>query len=643
MPVITLPDKRELVFTKPVTVAEVAATIGVGLAKAALAGTVNGVAVDLSYSIDQDASLSIITAKDAIGVDVLRHSCAHLLAQAVQSLFPTAQVTIGPVIENGFYYDFAYKQRSFTPEDLLAIEKKMQELVTADLAVQRFVLSRSDAIQLFTQKGEQYKVEIINAIPGNEDLSFYKQGDFVDLCRGPHVPSTGKIKAFRLMKISGAYWRADAKNEMLQRIYGTAWGDKEELKLYLHQLEEAEKRDHRKLAGKLSLFHFQAESPGMVFWHPKGWTIYRIIENYIRDIQQKYGYQEVKTPQLLEHSLWVKSGHWEQFRENMFIFNNENTHYCLKPMSCPCHVEIFNVGIKSYRDLPLRLAEFGSCHRNEPSGTLHGLMRVRNLVQDDAHIFCTEEQIQAEVALFIQSLYEVYNDFGFSEITICLATRPKEYIGSKEVWELAENALTAAMDGAGLEYKLLAGEGAFYGPKLEFHLKDCIGRGWQCGTIQLDFFMPERLGAQYIACDSSRKTPVMLHRVILGTIERFMGILLEDCAGLLPVWLSPVQVMVMNISDKHADYASKVTNELCGLKFRVEKDLRNEKIGFKIREHTIQKIPYLLVVGDREMNEQKVAVRTREGFDLGSMYTGDFVNKLNYDILQLRRKQISDQ
>jgi threonyl-tRNA synthetase len=643
MPVIKLPDGRELTFNAPIAVADVAASISSGLAKAALAVEVDGVLVDLSYVLEQDSLLRIITAKDAEGLDVIRHSCAHLMAQAVQSIFPGAQVTIGPVIENGFYYDFAYKEHSFTPEDLLVIENKMQELVDADLQVKRFVLSRNDAIQLFTQKGEKYKVEIINSIPGNEDLSFYQQGDFIDLCRGPHVPSTGKLKVFKLMKISGAYWRGDAKNEMLQRIYGTAWGSKEELKLYLRQLEEAEKRDHRKLAQKLNLFNFHAESPGMVFWQPHGWTIYRIMENYIRSIQQKYGYQEVKTPQLLDHSLWAKSGHWEKFRENMFVFSDGDTQHALKPMSCPCHVEIFNIGIKSYRDLPFRLAEFGSCHRNEPSGTLHGLMRVRHLVQDDGHIFCTEAQIQSEVSLFIKSLFEVYRDFGFDEITIFLATRPEKRIGAEESWEVAENALKEALNGAGLEYKLLPGEGAFYGPKIEFHLKDCIGRMWQCGTIQVDFFIPDRLAAHYVAEDGSRKIPVMLHRAVLGTIERFMGILLEDTAGSLPVWLSPVQAVVMNITDKHAGYVTGITNKLREMSFRVEQDLRNEKIGFKIREHTIQRVPFLLVVGDREMNEQRVAVRTREGVDLGSMSINDFVKKLSSEEQQFRRKQILDQ
>jgi len=618
MPVITLPDGKELRFETPVTVQTVAASIGAGLASAALAANVAGKLVDTSFLIEKDASLSIITARDAEGLDVIRHSTAHLLAQAVQLLFPDAQVTIGPVIEDGFYYDFAY-QRGFTEEDLVAIQSKMNELVEADLTVTRQVLSRDEAIKLFQAKGEAYKVEIIHSIPGEEPLSFYQQGDFIDLCRGPHVPSTGKIKAFKLMKVAGAYWRGDAKNEMLQRIYGTAWSHQKDLDAYLYRLEEAEKRDHRKIAKKLSLFHLQEEAPGMVFWHPKGWTVYKIVEDYIRRLVGAHGYQEIRTPQIVSRTLWEKSGHWDKFRDNMFTLQADEHDYAIKPMNCPCHVQIYNQKLKSYRELPLRLAEFGSCHRNEPSGSLHGLLRVRHFVQDDAHIFCTEEQIQSEVYAFNQLLFKAYADFGFKDIKIKLATRPAVRVGADEVWDKAEKALETALNLGGLDWELSPGEGAFYGPKIEYAYKDSLGRVWQCGTMQVDFSMPERLGATYVAEDGSRQTPVMLHRAILGSLERFIGVLIEETAGSFPVWLAPVQVVVMNITDAQANAAEKAIHFLRKLGIRVEGDLRNEKIGFKIREHSIQRVPYLLVIGDREASNNQVAVRTREGVDLGVM------------------------
>ena len=631
MPVITLPDGKELQFPNPISVAEVAGSIGLGLLKSALAGKVDGKLVDLSYSIVDNARLTIITERDKEGVEVIRHSCAHLLAQAVQALFPEAQVTIGPVIENGFYYDFAYK-RAFTEEDLAAIEQKMVLIASEDLKVSRSVLSRTEAVKLFQAKGESYKVEIINAIPGDEPLSFYQQGDFIDLCRGPHVPSTGRIKVFKLMKVAGAYWRGDAKNAMLQRIYGTAWGDKKELTAYLHQLEEAEKRDHRKLAKKFDLFHLQDEAPGMVFWHPKGWALYQAIEQYIRHTLDTNGYQEVRTPQIVDRVLWERSGHWEKFREHMFTLKADDCDYAIKPMNCPCHVQIFNQGLKSYRDLPLRLAEFGSCHRNEPSGALHGLMRVRSFVQDDAHIFCTESQIQAEVAAFNQLLFKVYGDFGFKELIIKLSTRPSVRVGSDEVWDKAEKALEVALNQTGLDWELAPGDGAFYGPKIEYSCKDSLGRVWQCGTMQVDFSTPERLGAHYIAEDSTKRVPVMLHRAILGSLERFIGILIEETAGSLPVWLAPIQAVVMSITDSQANYAHKTVDMLRKQGFRVEGDLRNEKIGFKIREHTIQRVPYLLVVGDREILQQQVAVRTRDGVDLGSMLVTEFAEKLSLEV-----------
>jgi threonyl-tRNA synthetase len=631
MPVITLPDGSHREYEQAVTVMDVAQSIGAGLAKATLAGKVDGKLVDASTLIDHDATLQIVTAKDEDGVDVIRHSTAHLLAQAVKELFPNAQVTIGPVIENGFYYDFAY-ERPFTPDDLAAIEKKMQELADKDYSVKRYVLPRDEAVTFFRNQGEEYKAEIIESIPANEDLSLYEQGGFTDLCRGPHVPSTGRLKAFKLMKIAGAYWRGNSDNEMLQRIYGTAWGDKKELQAYLHRLEEAEKRDHRKLAKTLDLFHAQDEAPGMVFWHDKGWTIYQQVEQYIRKKLRANGYGEVRTPQVVDRSLWEKSGHWDKFGDMIFTTHSENRDYAIKPMNCPCHVQIYNQGIKSYRDLPIRLAEFGSCHRNEPSGTLHGLMRVRNFVQDDAHIFCTEEQIQDEVSTFIDLLFDVYKDFGFDEVIIKLSTRPENRVGDDAVWDKAESALELALNNKGLKWDLQPGEGAFYGPKIEFSLKDCIGRVWQCGTIQVDFSMPGRLGATYIAEDSSRQVPVMLHRAILGSLERFIGILIEQHAGTFPVWLAPVQAVLMTITDRHAEYASELAQNLEKQGFRVKLDLRNEKIGFKIREHSMQRVPYLLVIGDKEMEDQTVSVRTQKGEDLGSLSISAFTERLTKEI-----------
>ena len=623
MPVITLPDGTEKPFDSPVSVHEVAESIGPGLAKAALAGRVGDKLVDTSHVIEADADLAIITARDDDGLEVIRHSCAHLMAQAVQQLFPSAQVTIGPVVEDGFYYDFAY-ERPFTPEDLEAIEKKMGEIAKQDLNVERSLMSRTDAVSLFEEMGEKYKVEILESIPSEEDLSFYKQGDFIDLCRGPHLPSTGKMGAFKLTKVAGAYWRGDSNNEMLQRIYGTAWADKKALKAYLHRLEEAEKRDHRKLGKRLDLFHTQEEAPGMVFWHPKGWQIWQIIEQYIRDVQNANGYQEIKTPQLVDMSLWEASGHADKFGDDMFSVQTDNRLYAIKPMNCPCHVQVYNQGLKSYRELPMRLAEFGSCHRNEPSGTLQGTMRVRGFVQDDAHIFCAEEQIQDEVVTFIDILTEVYRDFGFDEMIIKLSTRPEQRVGSDEVWDKSEAALARALDAKELDWEYLPGEGAFYGPKIEFSLKDCLGRVWQCGTMQVDFSMPGRLDAQFVAEDGSRQVPVMLHRAMLGSFERFIGILIEQYAGDFPPWLAPTQAVVMNITDSQSDYTLNVVNSLNSKGFRVESDLRNEKVGFKIREHTLQKVPYLLVVGDREVENGQVAVRARNGDDLGAMTIDEF-------------------
>ncbi|WP_131783131.1 threonine--tRNA ligase [Legionella gresilensis] len=618
MPNIKLPDGQVKHYDYPITVKDVASDISVSLAKAALAGRVNGKLVDTSFQIDRDCELTIITDKQDDGLEVIRHSAAHLLAQAVKQLFPNVQVTIGPVIEDGFYYDFAF-ERPFTPEDLQRIEAKMYELAKEDLPVSRRELPRDEAINYFRSLGEEYKAKIIADIPANEVLSLYKQGDFEDLCRGPHIPSTGFLKAFKLTKVAGAYWRGDARNEMLQRIYGTAWANKKALETYLHRLEEAEKRDHRKLGKALELFHFQDIAPGMVFWHPKGWAIYQILEQYMRHRLKDFGYQEIKTPQLVDRTLWEKSGHWQNFRDEMFITETENRHYAVKPMNCPCHVQVYNQGLKSYRDLPLRFSEFGNCHRCEPSGALHGLMRVRNMVQDDAHIFCTEDQIQSEVAMMLELVESVYADFGFSEIKYRLALRPEKRVGEDAVWDKAEQALKQAMQDRNIKWVDAPGEGAFYGPKIECSLSDCLGRIWQCGTIQVDFSMPERLGASYIAEDGSKQIPVMLHRAILGSFERFMGILIEHYAGRFPLWLAPVQAIVLTISEKQHDFAQKVTKILQKQGIRANFDLRNEKIGFKIREHTLQKIPYLLVIGDKEVENNLVAVRSREGQDLGTM------------------------
>ena len=627
---ITLPDGSIRSFDAAVSVAQVAASIGPGLAKAALAGRVNGKLVDTSHVMNKDSQLAIVTDKDADGLDIIRHSTAHLLAQAVKQLFPDAQVTIGPVIEDGFYYDFSYK-RPFTPEDLAAIEKKMAEIAKKDLPVSRSVMARSDAIQHFKNIGEHYKAQIIESIPGDEELSMYTQGEFTDLCRGPHVPSTGKIKVFKLMRLAGAYWRGDARNEMLQRVYGTAWTKKEDLEAYLFRLEEAEKRDHRKIGKQLDLFHLQDEAPGMVFWHPKGWLIWQQIEQYMRRMLSRNGYLEVRTPQVMDRSLWEKSGHWENYRENMFTTESEKRDYAVKPMNCPGHIQIFNQGLKSYRDLPLRLAEFGSCHRNEPSGALHGIMRVRGFVQDDAHIFCTEDQIQTEVSAFIDLLLKVYKDFGFTDVGIKLSTRPEKRVGADETWDKAEAALDASLKAKGLSYDLQPGEGAFYGPKIEFALKDCLGRVWQCGTIQLDFALPDRLEAEFVAEDNSRKTPVMLHRAILGSLERFIGMLIEHHAGAMPLWLAPVQVILMNITDSQADFVQKAAQTLRASGFRVETDLRNEKITYKIREHSLQKLPYQVIVGDKEVQANKVAVRSRKGEDLGQMSLDELIGRLRQE------------
>ena len=631
MPVIRLPDGSERSFDAPVTVADVAMNIGAGLAKAALAGKVNGNLVDTSYLIIEDAELAIITDKNPEGLDVIRHSTAHLLAYAVKELFPDAQVTIGPVIENGFFYDFSYK-RAFTPEDLVAIEKKMSELAKKDELVTRKVLPRDDAVEYFNSIGEKYKAEIISSIPAGEDVSLYTEGSFTDLCRGPHVPNTGKLKAFKLMKLAGAYWRGDSNNEMLQRVYGTAWRNKEELEAYLFQLEEAEKRDHRKLGKQLDYFHMQDDAPGMVFWHPRGWSIWQEVEQYMRKMFRDYDYQEVRTPTVVDRTLWEKSGHWQNYRDNMFVTSSENRDYAVKPMNCPGHVQIFNSGLHSYRDLPLRLAEFGSCHRNEPSGSLHGLMRVRGFTQDDAHIFCTEAQIESEVADFIKMLYKAYGDFGFTEVLVKLSTRPEKRVGADETWDKAEASLANALNLNNLAFDLQPGEGAFYGPKIEFTLKDSLGRLWQCGTIQLDFNLPERLDAEYVAEDNTRQRPVMLHRAIVGSMERFIGILIEHYAGAMPLWLAPVQVMVLNISESQSDYVRQVVEMLKKSGIRCEFDLRNEKITYKIREHSMQKLPYLLVAGEREMQAGHVAVRTRTGEDLGSMPISELINRLKAEV-----------
>jgi threonyl-tRNA synthetase len=624
---IRLPDGSQREFHAPVTVAEVAQSIGPGLAKAALAGKVDGKLVDLSHRIESDASLAIVTDRDPAGVDIIRHSTAHLLAYAVKELFPDAQVTIGPVIENGFYYDFSYK-RPFTPEDLAAIEKKMAELAKRDLPVTREVWARDKAVELFHSMGEKYKAEIIASIPESDEIGLYREGDFVDLCRGPHVPSTGKLKVFKLMKVAGAYWRGDSANEMLQRIYGTAWAKKEEQDAYLHMLEEAEKRDHRRLAKQLDLFHIQDDAPGMVFWHPKGWTLWQQVEQYMRSVYRDNGYQEVRGPLILDVSLWHRSGHWDNYRENMFFTASENREYAVKPMNCPGHVQIFNTGLRSYRDLPLRYGEFGMCHRNEPSGALHGIMRIRAFTQDDGHIFCIPRQIESEVVDFHRLALKVYADFGFEDVAVKLALRPDKRLGSDEIWDQAESGLRAALKTCGVAWQELPGEGAFYGPKIEYHLKDSIGRSWQLGTMQVDFMMPGRLGAEYVAEDNSRQVPVMLHRAIVGSMERFIGILIEHHAGALPAWLAPVQAVVLNISEHQADYAAGVQAALRKAGFRVEADLRNEKINYKIREHSLQKLPYLLVVGEKEKAAGQVAVRARGNADLGSMSLEAFNERL---------------
>lgn len=631
MPVIALPDGSHRSYELAVTVADVAASIGAGLARAALAGKVDGQLVDTSHLITSDAALSIITDKDADGLDIIRHSTSHLMAYAVKELFPEAQVTIGPVIENGFYYDFSYA-RPFTPEDLLAIEKRMGELAKKDIPVTRKVMPRDEAVAYFKGLGEHYKAEIIASIPADQDVSLYTEGNFTDLCRGPHVPSTGKLKVFKLMKLAGAYWRGDAKNEMLQRIYGTAWAKKDDLDAYLHRLEEAEKRDHRKLGKQLKLFHMQDEAPGMVFWHPKGWSVWQVVEQYMRRVYIDNGYQEVRCPQIIDRVLWEKSGHWEHFKAGMFTTESEKHEYAIKPMNCPGHIQVFNSDLHSYRELPLRYGEFGSCHRNEPSGGLHGLMRVRGFVQDDGHIFCTEGQIESEVTAFNALVLKVYKDFGFTVVAVKLALRPEGRVGSDEVWDKAEAALRLALKASGITWEELPGEGAFYGPKIEFHIKDAIGRSWQCGTVQVDFSMPGRLGAEYVDVDNTRKIPVMLHRAILGSLERFIGILIENYTGALPLWLSPVQMVVMNISQAQEEYAAQVVKTLQSAGFRVHSDLRNEKITYKIREHSLQKLPYQLIVGDKEMAAGLVAVRTRQGEDLGQMSVAAFIERLRAEL-----------
>ena len=625
---ITLPDGSIREFDNPVTVMDVAKSIGSGLAKATLAGEVDGKLVDASHEINTNASLSIVTDKDEKGLEIIRHSTAHLMAQATQMLYPEAQVTIGPVIDDGFYYDFSYKD-GFTESDLEKIEKNMSKLVSQNLAVKRFELSRDDAVDFFKNKGEFYKAEIIESIPQDEILSLYEQGDFVDLCRGPHVPSTGKLKAFKLMKLAGAYWRGDSNNEMLQRVYGTAWSNKQDLEEYIHRLEEAEKRDHRKIGKRQNLFHVQEEAPGMVFWHEKGWTLYQIVEQYMRSIFRSNDYKEVHTPQLIDRSLWEKSGHWDKFGDAMFTTNSENRDYAIKPMNCPAHIQIYKQGLKSYRDLPIRLAEFGSCHRNEPSGTLHGIMRVRNFTQDDGHIFCTDEQVQSEVSNFIDLTYDVYKHFGFENVDIKLSTRPKKRVGSDEVWDRAEKALHEALDNKGIQWELQEGEGAFYGPKIEFVLRDCLNREWQCGTLQVDFSMPERLEATYVDVEGNKRTPVMLHRAIVGSLERFVGILIEHYEGAFPSWLAPIQGIILNISEKHLEYVKKVEKDLKDKGLRIISDLRNEKIGFKIREHSMQRYPFILVVGDREMESDQISVRRRGGEDVGSMSVDAFIELIN--------------
>lgn len=633
MVAITLPDGSKREFEGPVTVAELAASIGAGLAKAALAGRVNGRLVDLSHVIEVDADVSIVTGRDPEGLEIIRHSSAHLMAQAVKELYPDAQVTIGPSIENGFYYDFSYS-RPFTPEDLEKIEARMDELAKKDIPIVREEMDRTAAVEFFKGLGEHYKAEIIEAIPEGEVISLYRQGDFVDLCRGPHVPSTGKLKVHKLMKVAGAYWRGDSKNEMLQRIYGTAWATKDEQAAYLHMLEEAEKRDHRRLGRELDLFHIQDEAPGMIFWHAKGWALWQVVEQYMRRVYQDNGYQEVKAPQLLDRSLWERSGHWAKYRENMFTTESENRYYALKPMNCPGHIQIFNSALRSYRDLPLRIGEFGQCHRNEPSGSLHGMMRVRGFTQDDGHIFCTEDQILKECEDYTRLVQKVYKDFGFTEIAYKVATRPEMRIGEDAVWDKAEAALMQSFDALGIKYEVLEGEGAFYGPKIEYHLKDCLGRSWQCGTIQVDFQMPGRLGAEYVAEDNTRKVPVMLHRAILGSLERWIGMLIEEFAGAFPLWLAPVQVAVANITDGQADYVKELAKKLHEADIRVQTDLRGEKINYKIRELSLQKIPYILVVGEKEKQAGTVSVRVRGGKDLGVMSFDDFLALVRREVAE---------
>ena len=640
MPAITLPDGSHKQFDAPVTVAQVAAAIGPGLAKAALGASVDGREVDTSYRIEQDCQLSIITAKDEAGLEIIRHSTAHLLAQAVKQLYPSAQVTIGPVIDDGFFYDFAY-ERAFTPEDLERMEKRMEELAAADLVVERRVMGRDEAVSFFRGLGERYKAEIIASIPADQEISLYGQGDFVDLCRGPHVPSTGQLKAFKLTKIAGAYWRGDSNNEVLQRIYGTAWADKKDLQAFLKRIEEAEKRDHRKLGRSLDLFHFQDEAPGMVFWHEKGWTLYREIERYIREVCYA-DYQEVHTPQVLDRSLWEKSGHWDKFHDMIFATSSENREYAVKPMNCPGHVQVFNNGLRSYRDLPFRLAEFGVVHRNEPSGTLHGLLRARRFTQDDGHIFCAESALQDEVSRLIDMTYRVYADFGFSTVEVALSLRPVQRVGADALWDKAEAALELALTTKGIKFKLQPGEGAFYGPKIEFTLKDCLARTWQCGTVQVDFSMPERLGARFVADDGERHVPVMIHRAILGSMERFIGILIEQHAGRFPAWLAPTQAITLSITEHHGSWAKEVAEILKNQGFRCDADLRNEKIGLKIREHTLQRIPYLLVIGEREMGNRTVAVRAQSGTDLGEMSLEHFADHLRNEVAQRGHRILED-
>ena len=641
MPAVTLPDGSQRQFDHPVTVDEVAASIGAGLRKAALAGRVDGKLVDTSFVIDHDVSLAIVTAKDADGLEIIRHSTAHLLAEAVKQLFPDAQVTIGPVIDDGFFYDFSYK-RPFTTEDLAAIEARMTELADKDEKVSRRVMARDAAVEYFKGLGEHYKAEIIASIPAKEEISLYGQGDWVDLCRGPHVPSTGKLKAFKLTKVAGAYWRGDSRNEMLQRIYGTAWADKKQLDDYLHRLEEAEKRDHRRIGREQDLFHVQEEGPGLVFWHPKGWSIWQAVEQYMRGVYRDSGYQEVRCPQVLDVSLWQKSGHWDNYQDNMFFTESEKRTYALKPMNCPGHIQVFNHNLHSYRELPIRYGEFGACHRNEPSGALHGILRVRGFTQDDGHIFCMEEQIESEVTAFHRQALAVYGDFGFNDIQIKIALRPDKRLGSDETWDKAENALRTALKSCGVAWQELPGEGAFYGPKIEYHLQDAIGRTWQLGTIQVDFMMPGRLGAEYVGADSARHVPVMLHRAIVGSMERFIGILIEHHAGRLPTWLAPEQVAVLNITERQADYVTQVVELLKKQGVRALADLRNEKIGLKIREHTLQRVPYLLVVGDKEVAANQLAVRTRNGKDLGTMSVEAFVERLQVELVSRGRTSLED-